>query len=162
MSEQYSNHPRHIDYPLVRLPQLKAWDADILKALSLHEDQRRASEALEWSYDTFVTRLSRLKSQLHVHMALPAVLMGIKLRIVMLDEVYPEKVNLYNVFSLSTNQQKVFTCLGFGYDDKDIADETGLSRSSIGVHTTKLYQKLNLDNRIQAGIVSYALQNDYL
>ena len=58
---------------------------------------------------------------------------------------------------LSTRERDVLELLAEGYDNSDIAARLYLSPSTVKNHASKLFDKLGVENRVQAA--TFALRN---
>lgn len=57
---------------------------------------------------------------------------------------------------LSLRQWEVFVSLAEGLSTREIADRLAISEHTVKLHTTRVLQTLDLNSRLQAGLVAYA------
>jgi len=60
---------------------------------------------------------------------------------------------------LSARERTVFEYLGFGYDNRSIARELGVSERTVKRHVTVILAKLRLESRLQAGLAALILSS---
>lgn len=60
------------------------------------------------------------------------------------------------VDELSVRQWDVFVALAEGLATREIANRLAISEHTVKLHTTRILQILNLNSRLQAGLVAYA------
>ncbi|MGH3767902.1 MAG: response regulator transcription factor [Pseudonocardiaceae bacterium] len=60
------------------------------------------------------------------------------------------------VDELSVRQWDVFVALAEGLSTREIAERLAISEHTVKLHTTRILQILELNSRLQAGLVAYA------
>jgi DNA-binding NarL/FixJ family response regulator len=59
--------------------------------------------------------------------------------------------------TLTPRERAVFELLGFGYDNRSIAQELQISEGTVKRHVTAILMKLRLESRLQAGLTALLL-----
>jgi DNA-binding NarL/FixJ family response regulator len=57
---------------------------------------------------------------------------------------------------LSPRERAVFLLLGEGYSNRQIAQEIGVTERTTKEHASRVLEKLEVDSRLQAGLISFA------
>lgn len=57
---------------------------------------------------------------------------------------------------LSPREMRVFMLLGDGYSNRQIAREMGVTERTTKEHASRILEKLGVDSRLQAGLISFA------
>ncbi|MFI8308522.1 response regulator transcription factor [Streptomyces sp. NPDC085927] len=60
---------------------------------------------------------------------------------------------------LSSRERDVFLLLGSGYSNRKIAAELDISEYTIKAHMANIFKKLQVESRLQAGLISLVHQN---
>ncbi|MEU4333451.1 helix-turn-helix transcriptional regulator [Micromonospora lupini] len=76
------------------------------------------------------------------------------------DDVSQWKKRLVNVSLLSSREREVFLLLGNGSANREIAKRLSLSERTVKAHLTRIMIKLEVESRLQAGLVSCVYQLD--
>jgi len=65
---------------------------------------------------------------------------------------------LKRVSSLTCREMEVFLLLGIGYSNRNIARGLDVTEHTAKAHVARILEKLGVESRLQAGLVSYAYQ----
>ncbi|WP_225850250.1 helix-turn-helix transcriptional regulator [Streptomyces sp. HPF1205] len=60
------------------------------------------------------------------------------------------------VVRLSAREREVFRMLGAGHSNRSIAARLKVTERTVKAHVAQILSKLNVESRLQAGLVSYA------